>query len=201
MQRPIDHSTGISIREHEHKPYVLVTIHFFRTPGISLVSVIAFISFMKQASLMTRAATKLPSARAKTQAAAALRAMTDLPGAARPGELRLAPRKGEEIGVTIPKEAFELLLEVLGQMANGNAVTVVPVHSELTTQQAAELINVSRPFLIGLLDSGKIPFRMVGAHRRVRLADLTAYQDADERQRRAFLDELTHDAQKHGLGY
>ncbi len=150
---------------------------------------------------MTGAATKLPSIRTKKQAEAALRVMTGLPGAARPGELRLVPAEGEEVGVTIPQEAFELLLEVLGQMANGNAVTVVPVHAELTTQQAAELLNVSRPFLIGLLDSGKIPFRLVGAHRRVRLADLAAYQEADERQRHAVLDELTNDAQKHGLGY
>lgn len=124
-----------------------------------------------------------------------------LPGVARPRELRLAPSEGEEVGVTIPKEAFELLLEVLGQMANGNAVTVVPVQAELTTQQAAELLNVSRPFLVGLLDSGKIPFRLVGSHRRVRLADLTAYREADERQRRAALDELTLDAQKHDFGY
>lgn len=150
---------------------------------------------------MTGAATKLPSTHAKKQAEAALRVMTGLPGAARTGELRLAPSEGQEVGVTIPKEAFELLLEVLGQMANGNAVTVVPIHAELSTQQAAELLNVSRPFLIGLLDNGKIPFRLVGAHRRVRLADLTAYQEADERQRRAVLDQLTLDAQKLGLGY
>ncbi|HEY5957843.1 MAG TPA: helix-turn-helix domain-containing protein [Polyangiaceae bacterium] len=150
---------------------------------------------------MTAAATKPPSTHAKKLAAAALRVMTGPPGTARTGELRLAPTEGEEVGVTIPKEAFELLLEVLGQMANGNAVTVVPVHAELTTQEAAELLNVSRPFLIGLLDSGKIPFRLVGAHRRVRFTDLAAYQEADERQRRTVLDELTSDAQKHGLGY
>jgi excisionase family DNA binding protein len=167
----------------------------------SSISLVAFIAFTEQATIMTGAATKIPSTRAKLQAEAALRVMTHLPGAARPRELRLAPSEGEDVGVTIPKEAFEILLEVLGQMANGNAVAVVPVHAELTTQQAAELLNVSRPFLIGLLDSGKIPFRQVGAHRRVRLTDLTAYQEADERQRRAVLDELTSNAQKHGFGY
>ncbi len=76
--------------------------------------------------------------------------------------------------------SFELFLGILGQMANGNAVTIVPVHGELTTH----LLHVSRPFLIGLLDEGKIPFRMVGAHRRVKAADLIAHQQRDQPERK-----------------
>jgi excisionase family DNA binding protein len=108
---------------------------------------------------------------------------------------------GPEVAVTVPREAFDLFLEVLGQMANGNAVTIVPIHAELTTQQAADLLNVSRPFLVGLLDDNKIPFRLVGTHRRILVADLLAYKNKDETQRKTVVDELTAEAEKHGLGY
>ncbi|HEX7838802.1 MAG TPA: excisionase family DNA-binding protein [Kofleriaceae bacterium] len=151
---------------------------------------------------MAGSALKLPTPQTAEQAQVALRVLSALPRKKPARTIRVQPEgMSEGVSVTVPREAFELFLEVLGQMANGNAVTIVPVHAELTTQQAADLLNVSRPYLIGLLDSGKIPFRLVGAHRRVKFADLKAYKDTDDRERQAALDELTADAQKHGLGY
>lgn len=108
---------------------------------------------------------------------------------------------GEEIAVTLPAEAFRALLDVLGQMANGSAVTIVPMHAELTTQQSADFLNVSRPFLIGLLESREIPFRKVGTHRRIRMSDLVTYKSRDDAERRVVAEELAAEAQKHGLGY
>ena len=107
----------------------------------------------------------------------------------------------EEVEVHLPGQAMALLLEVLGQMAAGNAVTVVPVHAELTARQAAQILNVSRPYLIGLLDAGKIPHRRVGTHRRIRLTDLMAYKKQDDARRDEALAELTRQSQELGLGY
>jgi excisionase family DNA binding protein len=151
---------------------------------------------------MSATAVKLPSPQAAEQAQVALRALSSVTRPKAAGEIRVQPEGGgQEVSVTVPREAFELFLEVLGQMANGNAVTIVPVQAELTTQQAADLLNVSRPFLIALLDERKIPYRRVGSHRRVKAADLMAFKEADDKRRREVLDELTEDAQKHGLGY
>jgi len=152
---------------------------------------------------MSASALKLPTPEVTEEAKAALRAFSALPrrrSASRSVDVR-SEADGRPISATVPREAFELFLEILGQMANGNAVTIVPVHAELTTQQAADLLNVSRPFLVGLLDEGKIPSRKVGSHRRVKAADLIAYQQRDEAERKKVLDELTAEAEKHGLGY
>jgi excisionase family DNA binding protein len=148
-------------------------------------------------------ALKLPTPELMEEAKAALRALSAVPrrrASRRTVQIRSSD-EGRPVSATVPREAFELFLEILGQMANGNAVTIVPVHAELTTQQAADLLNVSRPFLVGLLDEGKIPSRKVGSHRRVKAADLVAYQQRDEAERKKLLDELTAEAEKHGLGY
>lgn len=78
--------------------------------------------------------------------------------------------------VELPRAALELLIGLLGEMAKGNAVTLIPVHAELTTQQAAELLGVSRPFVVKEIESGRLPARKVGSHRRVQFKDLTDYR-------------------------
>ena len=94
---------------------------------------------------------------------------------------------------------MRLLKEILDQMADGNGVALLPMHAELTTRQAAELLQVSRTHLVQLLDEGRIPCRKVGAHRRVRPEDILAYRSATESGRRQALDEMTARDQELGL--
>jgi excisionase family DNA binding protein len=152
---------------------------------------------------MQAAALKLPSTEESQQARSALQALEKVrKGRKANRTVEIRPSEGgPDISVVVPREAFDLFLEVLGQMANGSAVTIVPVKAELTTQQAADMLNVSRPHLIELLEAGKIPFRRVGTHRRIRASDLITYQQKDDAERKAVLDQLTEEAQKHGLGY
>lgn len=108
---------------------------------------------------------------------------------------------GSEAEAIIPASAFQLLVDILTQMARGNAITLIPIHAELTTQQAADLINVSRPLLVKLLESGAIPHRLVGRHRRIRFEDLMIYQQQTDTQRLKALDELAQQAQVLNRGY
>ena len=101
--------------------------------------------------------------------------------------------------VDIPTSAVRLLKEILNHMAHGNGVALTPLHAELTTRQAADLLQVSRTHLVQLLDEGRIPCRKVGAHRRVRARDILDYRRETESRRRKALDELTAVDQDLGL--
>ena len=96
---------------------------------------------------------------------------------------------------------MRLFLHLLTEMSLGNAVTLIPTHAELTTQQAADLLSVSRPYLVKLLDEAKIPCRTIGKNRRVRFDDLMVYKRKDDEARAKILDQLTAEAQEFGMGY
>jgi len=101
--------------------------------------------------------------------------------------------------VRLPAAAVRLLVRILEEMARGNAVTVIPVHAELTTQEAADTLNISRPSLIQLLNEGKIAHRRVGTHRRVRFDALMKYKRQADAARRAALAELAAYDQELGI--
>ncbi len=114
-------------------------------------------------------------------------------------KVRVEGPSGKGETVTIPKTAFRLFVAILAEMANGNAVRIIPHQAELTTQEAAELLNVSRPYLVRLLDDKRIPFHRVGTHRRILFKDVMAYKAQHRRARKDTLDRLSKLDQELGL--
>ncbi|KVG67096.1 helix-turn-helix domain-containing protein [Burkholderia pseudomultivorans] len=103
--------------------------------------------------------------------------------------------------VELPTSALRLLVDILAELADGNAVKVVPVHAELTTQEAADLLNVSRPHLIKLLESNALPYHRTGKHRRVRFSDLMRYKAERDQASADAMEELSKQAQELRMGY
>lgn len=101
--------------------------------------------------------------------------------------------------VHIPKTAVNGLIEMLEAVAAGESATVVRTPREVTTQQAADILNVSRPTVVRLVDQGELPARMVGSHRRIPLPDLLGFRDRMIAERRQALDEMARDAEDLGL--
>jgi excisionase family DNA binding protein len=116
-----------------------------------------------------------------------------------PMQLRILDDEAGQATVKLPAPAVGLLLRILEEMARGNAVTIIPVHAELTTQEAANMLNISRPSLIQLLEEGKIEYRRVGTHRRVRFEALMRYKRQADEARKAALAELAAYDQELGI--
>jgi excisionase family DNA binding protein len=114
--------------------------------------------------------------------------------------LRVVTAKQEQ-PIELPAAAVAMLTDILAAMAAGRSVTLIPENAELTPVQAAEVLNVSHPFLIKLLDDGAIAYRKVGTQHRVRLEDVMAYKTQIDRERESILDQLVADAQEHDMGY
>jgi excisionase family DNA binding protein len=115
----------------------------------------------------------------------------------REGRARLVG-KGGEPAMELPDAIYELLMKILPFMQQGKAISIVPVTQDLTTQQAAELLGISRPFFVKLLGAGKLPFHLVGTHRRIYLKDLLTYKQQRDRDRHASIEKMAEAADQSG---
>lgn len=112
--------------------------------------------------------------------------------------IEIGPEIGPDDKLVLPRPIFDMLVGILEATAAGRGVQILPFNAELTTQQAAEALNVSRPYLIGLLEAGEIEYRLVGRHRRVRFDKLMEYKAKDDVKRRTAADDLSSLGQELG---
>lgn len=145
---------------------------------------------------MSHIATLVPEPADAELAAFALRELDAALGTEGPVRIHMA---GHVEDVELPRSALTALAQVLDSFAHGEGVTVLPAQAEMTTQQAADALRVSRPFLIGLLDAGKIDYRTVGTHRRVKAASLIRYLREDDQRREAAADALAAETRELGF--
>ena len=115
-------------------------------------------------------------------------------------KLRIVENGQDGDMLELPASAVQLMVQLLKEMGKGHAVTLIPHHAELTTQQAADLLNVSRPFIVELCDTGKLPFSRFGSHRKIRFSDLITFKEQSLSDSHQALDELANMHQKMG-GY
>ncbi len=148
----------------------------------------------------TQTRSTLPSKADAEVARASSERLRALLGADRTPSLLVSDADGQD-AIELPASLGVLLLDALEGMASGSSVAVIRKDADMTTQQAADLLNVSRPFLVGLLESGTIPFHKVGTHRRVRSDAILRYKNTTDAARRRALDELVADAQELDMGY
>lgn len=114
-------------------------------------------------------------------------------------QISIVGEDNQSHSIELPARALNLLVEVLGELAVGNAVQIVPVQAELTTQEAANILNVSRPHMVKLLEEGKLPFHKTGRHRRVLFADLLNYKQQREQQSLEAMQALADQGQNLGI--
>ncbi|NUY57190.1 MULTISPECIES: helix-turn-helix domain-containing protein [Salinivibrio] len=146
--------------------------------------------------------TTLPSAEEITLAklsSQALSAVIETNGEAQ--KIHVVDKSGQSHEVTIPSSALNMMIEVLTQLGHGNSVSITPIHAELTTQEGADMLNMSRPTFIKLLDANEIPYSRTGNRRKVAYADLMAYKNRLEEKRLAALAELSALDQEMDMGY
>ena len=133
---------------------------------------------------------RLPSAREQAVANQLRQIIASQSESGQDTPLKVMTDDGQMAEIVLTHDLARLFLDLLRHIASGEAVTLVPVAQKLTTQQAADILNVSRPYLIGLLESGDMPFTLTGRHRRINAEDLFAYKDKRDRKRAEALSEL-----------
>ena len=140
----------------------------------------------------------LPTETETKQAKESSRLVAALIGSGKTARLKVIDGDEE---IYLPVSALKMLGRILAQMAEGNGVTIIPIHAVLTTQEAADFLNVSRPYLVGLVERGELPATKVGTHRRIQFKDLLEYKNRALAKSEEILNKLALEAQELGLGY